>query len=310
LIARSLRLQARTRALTGLLLLVLVTTMLMPSTSFASPSLEADEIAFCKLINDYRAANGLPALLVSTTLNQASDWHADDMAAKNYFSHTDSLGRDAFTRMAAFGYNYSTWKGENIAAGNSTASGTFIQWKNSTAHNTNMLSPNFKVMGIARSYTSTSTYKYYWNNTFGGYVEAGAVPCPSTAASPSPTPVPTATSTPSPTPTRTLSINDVAVYEGNSGKNMIFTVRLSSAAPGAVSVVYGTQNGTALAGSDYSASTGTATITAGLTTAKVSVPIIGERVREGNETFKVNLANPTGATIQDSQGIGTIRNDD
>ena len=42
---------------------------------------------------------------------------------KAYFSHTDSLGRDPWTRMCYFGYCYNTWKGENIAAGYVTAAG-------------------------------------------------------------------------------------------------------------------------------------------------------------------------------------------
>ena len=76
------------------------------------------------------------------------------MGANNYFSHTDSLGRDPFQRMAAFGYNYNTWKGENLAAGADTAQGAFNLWKNSPGHNANMLNANFKVIGIARVYSA------------------------------------------------------------------------------------------------------------------------------------------------------------
>ena len=50
------------------------------------------------------------------------------MAAKNYFSHTDSLGRSTGARLAAFGYSSSSW-GENLAAGYSDAQSTLFQWE-------------------------------------------------------------------------------------------------------------------------------------------------------------------------------------
>jgi uncharacterized protein YkwD len=60
--------------------------------------------------------------------------------------------------MAAFGYNYNTWKGENLAAGVDSAQGAFDLWKNSPGHNANMLNANFKVVGIARPTPGT----LYW----------------------------------------------------------------------------------------------------------------------------------------------------
>jgi len=143
----------------------------------AVPALDTEEAAFCRTINTYRAQHGLGALRVSTTLAKAATWDTNDMAAKNYFSHTDSLGRDPFKRMTAFGYGYSTYKGENLAAGNATAAATFAQWKASAGHNQNMLTAAYKVIGISRSYSATSTYKWYWNTDFGGYADA-SVACP------------------------------------------------------------------------------------------------------------------------------------
>ena len=144
----------------------------------ATAALDAEEAAFCRSVNAYRAQNGLPALRVSTSLANAATWHTNDMTQKNYFSHTDSLGRDAFKRMAAFSYGFSTSKAENIAAGNATAAGTLSQWKASSGHNANMLSSSYKVIGISRSYSATSTYKWYWSTKFGGYADS-SVPCPS-----------------------------------------------------------------------------------------------------------------------------------
>ena len=108
-----------------------------------------------------------------------------------------------------------------------------------------------------------------------------------------------------------LSINDITVTEGNSGTtNATFTVSLSKASAQAVTVSYATAEGTATAGTDYQSSSGTLNFAAGQTTQSVSVQVNGENVYEDDETFFVNLSNPTNAEISDAQGIGTINNDD
>ena len=61
---------------------------------------------------------------------------------------------------------------------------------------------------------------------------------------------------------------------------------------------------------DYTNSSGTGTITAGSTTTTITVPILEDSSLEDNETFYVNLSNPNNATISDSQGVGTITDDD
>ncbi len=144
-------------------------------------TLDSEQSAFLTLINNYRAQNGVGPLQVSVALQQSSQWMSGDMASKNYFSHTDSLGRDPFTRMAAFGYTYNTYKGENIAAGYSDAQSTFNQWQNACdadstgactyAHRKNMLNSSYKVLGIGRAYGASATYRWYWTTDFGGYVD-------------------------------------------------------------------------------------------------------------------------------------------
>jgi uncharacterized protein YkwD len=166
----------------------------------AATTLTADEQAFANLINSYRQANGLGTLSIDPSLEDAARWMSQDMGAKNYFSHTDSLGRDPFQRMVAFGYNYNTWEGENIAAGYSTAQAVFDAWKASAGHNANMLNPNYKVMGIAMVYTAGSSYGWYWTNDFGGFV-----PNPSPPQQQTPTVTPTAAATPTATPARTAT---------------------------------------------------------------------------------------------------------
>lgn len=131
--------------------------------------LDTEEQAFLKIINDYRISQNLNPLKASKTLCKAAQYMSEDMSTKNYFSHNDSLGRDPFIRMKAFGYSYQTWLGENIAAGNSDAPNTFLQWKNSEGHRLNMVNPNYKVIGIGRASNPGSAYHYYWVTDFGGF---------------------------------------------------------------------------------------------------------------------------------------------
>lgn len=109
----------------------------------------------------------------------------------------------------------------------------------------------------------------------------------------------------------TLSINDVTKAEGNSGNTpFTFTVSLSAVSATPVTVQYATANGTATAGSDYTTASGTLTIPAGATSQTVTIQVKGDTAQEANETFSVNLSLPTGATLADAQGLGTINNDD
>lgn len=109
----------------------------------------------------------------------------------------------------------------------------------------------------------------------------------------------------------TLSVGDASIVEGNSGtKQMVFTVSLSKAATGPVKVDFATANGTATAGQDYVAKSGTLTFAAGETQKTVSVTVNGDTAIENNETLKINLTSATGATIANGAATGTIVNDD
>ncbi len=112
-------------------------------------------------------------------------------------------------------------------------------------------------------------------------------------------------------PTPSLSTSTASVTEGNSGTvNAVFTVTLSPAASTVVTVNYATSNGTATAGSDYTAASGTLTFAAGETSKTVSVAVAGDTTVEGNETFYLNLSGATNATIAAGQGVGAIVDDD
>ena len=108
--------------------------------------------------------------------------------------------------------------------------------------------------------------------------------------------------------TPTLSINDVSVNE--AAGNATFTVTLSGPSAQTVSVNYTTADGTALAGSDYSATNGTLSFAPGETSKTITVAITNDNVFESTEGFSLNLSNPTNATIADAQGLGTITDND
>ncbi len=114
-------------------------------------------------------------------------------------------------------------------------------------------------------------------------------------------------------PTPNLSISDVTLNEGNSGPTTFaFTVTLSPASGQTVTVNYATANGTATAGSDYTALPSTPlTFLPTETTKTVNVTVSGDTSVEPDETFTVNLTgNSPNSTISDAQGVGTITNDD
>ncbi|HTY39447.1 MAG TPA: Calx-beta domain-containing protein [Bacteroidota bacterium] len=108
-----------------------------------------------------------------------------------------------------------------------------------------------------------------------------------------------------------LWISNASMKEGDGGsKPMQFAVRLQKNMLTTVTVSYATVNGTALAGRDYVAASGTLTFAPGETQKTISVSIIGDLLNEPDETFFVKLSNPSGAQIQDGSATGTIQNDD
>lgn len=112
-------------------------------------------------------------------------------------------------------------------------------------------------------------------------------------------------------PNPTASIANVTANEGNAGNTpFTFNVTLSAASASPVTVDYATANGTAIAGSDYAATSGTLTFPPGSTSQPITVNVFGDTLVEPDKTFFVNLANATGATIVTAQATGTILNDD
>ncbi len=112
-------------------------------------------------------------------------------------------------------------------------------------------------------------------------------------------------------PLPTLSVADVSMTEGDSGSSTArFTVSLSAAAKGTVTVNYATRDATAKAGSDYNAASGTLTFQPGQTSRTVDVAVRGDATDEPNETFALALTNPSGATIARGEATATVVDND
>ncbi|MEG3166457.1 Calx-beta domain-containing protein [Sphingomonas sp. PB2P19] len=108
-----------------------------------------------------------------------------------------------------------------------------------------------------------------------------------------------------------VSVTDISFSEGNADSRTVQFTVVRNGAEGAFSVDYATADGTATAGADYVSALGTLTFEAGQDSAIISVTVLGDTLAEGDETFFLNLTNPTGgAQLSDAQGQAVIRNDD
>jgi chitinase len=115
---------------------------------------------------------------------------------------------------------------------------------------------------------------------------------------------------PAPEPPQ-ITMNPASVTEGNSGTTpMVFMIKLSAASTSTVTVNYSTAAGTASAGTDFQATSGTLTFAPGVTSKTVTVNVIGDTVVESNETLELVLSAASGATIGVARATGTIVNDD
>jgi hypothetical protein len=110
----------------------------------------------------------------------------------------------------------------------------------------------------------------------------------------------------------TLAIDSIARAEGTGDADTAFdfTVTLSTAGDVPVTVDYAVLTGTATAGVDFTAASGTLSFAPGETTRTISVGVKADRLIETDETFTVQLSNPVGATLAEAKGTGTIQNDD
>ncbi len=107
-----------------------------------------------------------------------------------------------------------------------------------------------------------------------------------------------------------FAVDDPVVTETNGSTTVNVTISLTQPATSTVSVQFITIADTATAGVDFAAAGGTVFFAPGQTSVQVPIQIGGDRLNEPVETFFVNLFNPVGAVIADSQGVVTIQDDD
>ena len=129
----------------------------------------AKELELVGIINEERVKRGMQPLIWEEGLAHAARYHAYDLATQNYFNHStydrkdDKLVRvgGTFERIAKF-YDATFVNAENIAAGNSTAKGTYQQWYSSKGHNANMFNSDSRRVGIGVYYDADAPFGYYW----------------------------------------------------------------------------------------------------------------------------------------------------
>ena len=134
----------------------------------------SDQAAMLSAINAVRAQArscgitaypAVPALKWNTQLEAAALLHSQDMANKNYFSHTSQDGRSPWDRIRAQGYPLGAG-GENIAAGQSSVASVIDGWVKSPGHCANLMSTSYTEVGMAKGENASSTYKIYWTQIF------------------------------------------------------------------------------------------------------------------------------------------------
>ncbi|MFJ5829398.1 CAP domain-containing protein [Streptomyces sp. NPDC093089] len=114
------------------------------------------------LVNAERAKAGCGPLTANATLTKAAQGHSDDMAARDFFDHTNPDGKGPGDRVTAAGYPWSTY-GENIAMGQQTPEQVMDAWMNSSGHRANILNCDFKEIGVGIH----SSGGPYWTQVFG-----------------------------------------------------------------------------------------------------------------------------------------------
>lgn len=141
------------------------------ATTTASSAVTSDESDFLSLLNTYRTQQGLGTVQISPVLQSAANWMSNDMATSNNMgSHIDTLGRNPYSRLAAFGYTGSPW-GEVIAGGYQSAQDVLTGFINACDpdvtgactynHRKMLLGAGFQTVGI-------STVNGYWVIDLGG----------------------------------------------------------------------------------------------------------------------------------------------
>ena len=183
--------------------IALVLTLATPGLAFAwadNSFSSADEALLGQLTNQARAAAGLNALTVDSTLASVAEWRSRDMIERSYFSHSiPPNGTKVFDELKRIGYCY-VGAGENLGKNNfpdSTATQAIQDgFMASAGHRANILGA-WTVMGVGAYKGADGTH--IWTVLFA--TKCGTAPAPTASPTPKPTPKPTPTPTPRPAAT-------------------------------------------------------------------------------------------------------------
>ena len=134
------------------------------------------------LINQFRASNGLPPVIVDTSLVEAARYQAVAMASANVLSH--EIGGDFTTRMNSAGFYYAN-ASENVGAGHSSVEDAINAWIRSPHHHDNMLMKDATRIGMVVADAPNSRYRNYWALDLASS-GAGASPAPKVVAAKAP----------------------------------------------------------------------------------------------------------------------------
>jgi len=188
----------------------------------------------------------------------------------------------------AVGVSYATSNGSAIASSDYTSTSGILSWANGDTGNKTFTVP------------ITNDTLDEANETF-----TVTLSSPTGAATlGSPTSATVTITDDDPTPTVQFSAASSSGSEATTPASI--AVILSAASGQTVTVNYATANGTATAGSDYTATSGTLTFNPGVTSQTISVPIINDTTVEGNETFTVTLSGPTGGATSGIPSSATV----
>ncbi|MCB9422278.1 MAG: CAP domain-containing protein [Ardenticatenaceae bacterium] len=124
-----------------------------PDSLFAAPTYVGQVV---ELVNQERWNNGqLPPLKAVDLLHTSSQTHSDNMANRDFFAHCDPDTKTLpWDRMEAAGYIWN-YAGENIAAYYSDPAAVMTGWMNSSGHRANILSTDFREIGVGYTYQSS-----------------------------------------------------------------------------------------------------------------------------------------------------------
>jgi uncharacterized YkwD family protein/spore coat assembly protein SafA len=140
--------------------------MIYPNDIVYIPNIDATkniETQVLTLVNQERAKAGLKALTMNWELQRVARLKSQDMDAKGYFSHQSPTYGSPFDMIKRFGISYSS-AGENIAAGQRSASEVMNAWMNSSGHRANIMNSSYTQLGVG--YHLGGNGKCFWVQLF------------------------------------------------------------------------------------------------------------------------------------------------